>query len=32
VGAAEYERRSEQPGSALASMDSQSLVHIIVVL
>jgi hypothetical protein len=32
VGAAEYERHSGQPGSALASMDSQSLVHIIIVL
>ncbi len=32
VGAAEYERHSGQPGSALASMDSQSLVHIVIVL
>ncbi len=32
VGAAEYERRSGQPGWALASMDSQSLVHLSIVL
>jgi len=32
VGAAEYERHSGQPGSALATMDSQSVVHIAIVL
>jgi hypothetical protein len=32
VGAAEYESHSGQPGSALASMDSQSLVHVTVAL
>lgn len=32
VGAAEYEQHSGRPGSALASMDSQSLVHIVLVL
>lgn len=32
VGAAEYERQSGQPGAALASMDSQSLVHVTLVL
>jgi hypothetical protein len=32
VGAAEYERQSGQDGMALASMDSQSVVHIAMVL
>jgi hypothetical protein len=32
VGAAEYERHSGEPGLALASMDSQSVVHIAMVL
>jgi hypothetical protein len=32
VGAAEYEWQRGQPGSALASMDSQSLVHITIAL
>jgi hypothetical protein len=32
VGAAEYERQSGQEGMALASMDSQSVVHIAMVL
>lgn len=32
VGAAEYERRAGHPGLALASMDSQSVVHIAIVL
>jgi len=32
VGAAEYERHSGYPGVALASMDSQSVVHVSVVL
>lgn len=32
VGAAEYERHSGRPGPALASMDSQSVVHVAIVL
>jgi len=32
VGAAEYERHSGRPGPALGSMDSQSLVHVAIVL
>lgn len=32
VGAAEYERYSGRPGAALRSMDSQSVVHIAIVL
>lgn len=32
VGAAQYERRSGRPGPALASMDSQSVVHVAIVL
>jgi hypothetical protein len=32
VGAAEYERHSGYPGVALASMDSQSVAHVSVVL
>lgn len=32
VGAAEYERRAGHPGLALASMDSQSMAHIAIVL
>jgi hypothetical protein len=32
VGAAEYEQLSGEAGSAMAGMDSQSLVHIAIIL